>query len=83
VNQTAGHVEAETEKPQNQEHNENCPKHVALLRSIEGQLKRIDLLSFLLYLVALAGASVFPHSRQEALEREVIKPQNGHILCDA
>jgi hypothetical protein len=36
MNQTSSHVEAETEKPQNQKHNENCPKHVDLLRSIEG-----------------------------------------------
>jgi hypothetical protein len=27
VNQTAGDVEAKTKKPQNQKHNENCPKH--------------------------------------------------------
>jgi hypothetical protein len=31
----------------------------------------------------LAGASVFPHSRQEVLKRGVINPQNGHILDDA
>jgi hypothetical protein len=30
-----------------------------------------------------AGASDFPHSRQEFLDRAVINPQNGHILCDA
>jgi hypothetical protein len=30
-----------------------------------------------------AGASDFPHSRQEFLDRDVINPQNGHILCDA
>jgi hypothetical protein len=30
-----------------------------------------------------AGASDFPHSRQEFLARDVINPQNGHILCDA
>ncbi len=36
VNQTAGHVEAETQKPQNQKHNENCPQHIDLLSSIEG-----------------------------------------------
>ena len=35
------------------------------------------------YLVMPVGASDFPHSRQEALDREVINPQNGHILCDA
>jgi hypothetical protein len=23
-----------------------------------------------------------PHSKQHALDREVINPQNGHILCD-
>jgi hypothetical protein len=33
VDQTAGHMEAETQKPQNQKHNENRPKHVYLLRS--------------------------------------------------
>jgi len=31
----------------------------------------------------LAGASDLPHSRQDVLERDVINPQNGHILCDA
>jgi hypothetical protein len=36
---------------------------------------------YLVYLVA--GASDFPHSRQDDLERGVINPQNGHILCDA
>src|SRR5229473_5539349 len=30
-----------------------------------------------------AGASDLPHSRQEFLDRDVISPQNGHILCDA
>jgi hypothetical protein len=30
-----------------------------------------------------AGASVFPHSRQAALRRGVINPQNGHIRCEA
>jgi hypothetical protein len=24
----------------------------------------------------------FPHSKQEGLDRGVIKPQKGHILCD-
>jgi len=31
----------------------------------------------------LAGASDFPHSRQEFFDRGVINPQKGHILCDA
>jgi hypothetical protein len=31
----------------------------------------------------VAGASDFPHSRQEDFERDVINPQNGHILCAA
>ena len=31
----------------------------------------------------LAGASDFPHSRQDGCARGVINPQNGHILCDA
>src|SRR5229473_1414297 len=35
------------------------------------------------YLVMPAGASDLPHSRQEFLDRDVISPQNGHILCDA
>jgi len=35
------------------------------------------------YLVMPVGASDFPHSRQEVLDREVINPQKGHILCDA
>jgi hypothetical protein len=29
------------------------------------------------------GASDFPHSRQDFLDRDVINPQKGHILCDA
>jgi len=36
----------------------------------------------LIYLV-VAGASDFPHSRQDVFDRDVINPQNGHILCDA
>jgi hypothetical protein len=34
------------------------------------------------YLV-VAGASDFPHSRHDVFDRDVINPQNGHILCDA
>jgi hypothetical protein len=30
-----------------------------------------------------AGASDLPHSRHEVLDRGVINPQKGHILCDA
>jgi hypothetical protein len=33
MNQTAGYVKAKTEKPKNQKHNENRPKHVDLLLS--------------------------------------------------
>jgi hypothetical protein len=33
--------------------------------------------------LGVAGASDFPHSRQDDLDRDVINPQNGHILCDA
>jgi len=36
-----------------------------------------------IYVVYPIGASDFPHSRQEVLDRGVINPQNGHILCDA
>jgi hypothetical protein len=32
VNQAAGHVETEAEKPQNQKQNKDCPKHSDLLR---------------------------------------------------
>jgi hypothetical protein len=39
VNQTARYVQAKTEKPQNQYHNENRPKHIGLLRSLERSLK--------------------------------------------
>jgi hypothetical protein len=80
VNQAAGYVEAETKKPQNQKHNENCPKHVDLLRSFDRPRERPRKL---IYHVPPVGASDFPHSRQEVLERDVINPQNGHILCDA
>ena len=31
----------------------------------------------------VAGASDLPHSKQDVLERGVISPQNGHILCKA
>jgi hypothetical protein len=30
-----------------------------------------------------AGARDFPHSKQDVLDRDVIKPQKGHILCEA
>jgi hypothetical protein len=33
-------------------------------------------------LAAYAGLSNLPHSRQDILRRDVISPQNGHILCD-
>ena len=36
----------------------------------------------LIYL-AVAGASDFPHSRQDDFDRGVMSPQNGHIRCDA
>jgi hypothetical protein len=42
VNQTAGHVKAEAQKPQNQQHYENCPKHVDLLCSFEGAENRVS-----------------------------------------
>ena len=29
-----------------------------------------------------AGLSDLPHSRQQLLRRDVINPQNGHILCE-
>ena len=32
--------------------------------------------------LAGAGLSDLPHSRQNRLARGVIRPQNGHILCD-
>jgi hypothetical protein len=31
VNQAARDMEAKTQQPQNQKHNENCPKHIDLL----------------------------------------------------
>jgi hypothetical protein len=51
------------------------------LRVAENERPEILIYSYLVYLVA--GASDFPHSRQDDLERGVINPQNGHILCDA
>jgi len=36
----------------------------------------------LIYLAG-AGASDFPHSRQDEFARGVISPQKGHILCAA
>jgi len=36
-----------------------------------------------IFYLAVAGASAFPHSKQDDLDRDVINPQNGHILCDA
>jgi hypothetical protein len=73
-------VEAETKKPQNQKHNENCPEHVDLLRAFECPENKGC--PKLIYLV-VAGASDFPHSRHDVFDRDVINPQNGHILCDA
>jgi hypothetical protein len=37
----------------------------------------------LIYYLVVAGASDFPHSRQDGWDRDVISPQNGHILCGA
>jgi len=37
----------------------------------------------LIYYLVVAGASDFPHSRQDGWDRDVISPQNGHILCEA
>jgi hypothetical protein len=81
VNQTAGYVQAETKKPQNQKHNENCPKHIVLLRAFERPENKRP--RKLIYYLVVAGASDFPHSRQDVLDRDVINPQNGHILCEA
>ncbi len=78
MNQTAGHVEAETKNSQNQKHNENCPKHVDLLCSLS--VSNDERPRTIIYLVA--GASDFPHSRHDDFARDVINPQNGHILCD-
>jgi hypothetical protein len=71
VNQASGDVQAEAEKPENQEHHENCPKHCYLLRSFERSenVRRENG-----YLVP-AGAKAFPHSRQDVLDRGVINPQ--------
>jgi hypothetical protein len=33
-------------------------------------------------LAAYAGLSNLPHSRHDIFRRDVISPQNGHILCD-
>jgi hypothetical protein len=33
--------------------------------------------------LAAGSRNIFPHSRQAALDRGVINPQAGHILCDA
>jgi hypothetical protein len=38
---------------------------------------------FSFFYLGVAGASDFPHSRQDVFDRDVISPQNGHILCDA
>ncbi len=79
MNQTTGHVKAETKKPQNQKLDEICPM---LLISVAHLIVSNDVRPRkLIYLVA--GASDFPHSRQEVFDRGVIKPQKGHILCDA
>jgi hypothetical protein len=44
VDQTTGYVKAETQKPQNQKHHKNCPKHVYLLCSF------LELLTIVLHL---------------------------------
>jgi len=55
-----------------------------LLRSFEGRRnERSENTSTLYPGYLVAGASDFPHSRHDDLERGVINPQNGHILCDA
>jgi hypothetical protein len=71
MNEAARNVKAETENPQKQHYNENCPKHFF----------------YLIYsCVALCGLSWsplndLPHSKQDRFARGVIKPQNGHIRC--
>jgi len=58
----------------------NCPKHIDRLPCLIDHGTGIR--DKLIYL-AVAGASDLPHSRQDELDRGVISPQNGHILCDA
>jgi hypothetical protein len=38
--------------------------------------------SFLYKRVELTAARNLPHSKQYAFNRDVINPQDGHILCD-
>jgi hypothetical protein len=52
-------------------------------RVAEGDRPIVPKNSSLLFYLVVAGASDFPHSRQDDLDRDVINPQNGHILCDA
>jgi hypothetical protein len=79
VNESAGNVKAETQEPENQQNNENCPKHfsISFARSSVAKTRKPR------YLVVLAGAKNLPHSRQDVLDRGVINPQNGHIRCVA
>jgi hypothetical protein len=72
VDQTSGHVQAEAQQPQNQKYRNNRPKHINLLvyPCFASSRSRET------------GPSAFPHSRQNRLARGVIRPQNGHILCD-
>jgi len=32
--------------------------------------------------MALASLRVLPHSKQHAFDRDVINPQDGHIVCE-
>jgi hypothetical protein len=83
VNQASGHVQAESQQPQNQKYSDNRPKHVNLLVYPCCRFILVALLPG----CASSGSretalSDFPHSRQTLLARGVISPQNGHILCD-
>jgi len=81
-------VEAKTQEPQNQKHNENRPKHVYLLHSfVELLILSPSPYPYPYPCLASLRASWtslndFPHAKQNGLDREVISPQNGHTLVD-
>ena len=58
------------------------PKIANRIRSATTIRMTITLLFPCIFHARYTAGSGFPHSRQNAFERDVINPQDGHILCD-
>ena len=71
------HMKAESEKPQNSQYHKDRPQHVdspyVPIRNYSCGTS---------FRASGMPLSDFPHSIHSRLERGVISPQNGHILCD-